>query len=96
MTGKCWQIDRWVIEPRAIIITKETEKTFTTESKDWRGDTRESKHMKASTNIFATWADAKAFLVQLAETALECAKQEVDRKRSALEEAKALKDPTHD
>jgi len=90
MIGECWQVDRWNKTPQKITIVKETEDTFTTAKKDWQGTMREWKSMKASTNIFATWDAAKAWMIEQAEESLEYAKREVDRKRSELETIKQL------
>jgi hypothetical protein len=47
--------------------------------------------MKRGRNIFATWDEAKLFMIQQAEESLEYVKRNVDSARSALEVAKALK-----
>jgi hypothetical protein len=91
MIGDCWEVDRWTEEPKKIKIIKETEKMAVIETVGWRGEKRENKVMKRGHNIFSTWEEAKQYLVNSAMKSLDYAKQEVDRRRSALELAKALK-----
>lgn len=91
MIGDCWVVDRWSRKPEPIRIIAETEKTITIERIDWRGMAQKTKGMKRCHNIFATWEDAKAWMIKDAEDRLFSAKQEVDRRRSDLELKKALK-----
>jgi hypothetical protein len=90
MIGECWEVDRWSREPKAIKIIRETAKTATIAETRW-GKMEEVKIRTDNRNIFATWEEAKAWMVKHAEEALEYAKREVDRKRSELEVIKALK-----
>jgi hypothetical protein len=91
MIGNCWKVDRWAREPEPIEIVRETDKCYFTMYTRWKGKPEERRELKQGHNIFATWDDAKAFMVSEAESALDYAKREVDRKRSALEAVKALK-----
>jgi hypothetical protein len=93
MIGECWEVDRWSKEPKAILILRETACQIVVESVGWRGEKREQKCMKRGRNIFATWTEAKAWMVDAAANSLKYAKQEVDRRRSELERIKALKEP---
>ena len=94
MIGKCWTVDRWSQAPQEITIVKETAKTYTESIvSSWDGKPHEYKRMKDSNNVFATWIEAKAWMVQNAMDNLDYAKQEVDRLRSKLETIKALKEP---
>lgn len=91
MIGECWEVTRWSHAPEKIKIISETEKTYTEEKIDWNKKPYTSRSMKAGKHVFATWDEAKAFMVSYAEEALEAAKRNVDRARSVLEVAKALK-----
>jgi transcription initiation factor TFIIIB Brf1 subunit/transcription initiation factor TFIIB len=91
MVGKCWKVGQWSRRPEPIEIVRETEKCYFFMVTDWRNKQEERRELKDGNNIFATWEEAKAWMVSSAEKSLEYAKQEVDRKRSALEVIKVMK-----
>lgn len=91
MIGDCWTIN-YSGDIVPIKIIKETEKMVTTERYDeWSKKTYQDRRMKRGIVLFETWNEAKAYVIKRAEDSLEGAKREVDRRRSALEVAKALK-----
>jgi hypothetical protein len=91
MIGNCWKVDRWSRNPLPIEIKRETDKCYFFMCSGWKGAPEERRELKRGNNIFGSWEDAKAYMIAEAEKSLEYAKQEVDRKRSALEVVKAMK-----
>lgn len=92
MIGNCWKVTRYSRKPEPIEIIRETEKTYTYLANSFFSNRiEERREAKRGNSIFSTWDETKAYMVSQAEDALEYAKQEVDRKRSALEVVKALK-----
>lgn len=91
MIGDCWTINySGNIVP--IKIIKETEKTILVERiRSYDNRVCQERRMKRAVPLFATWDEAKAYVVKRAEDSLEGAKRRVDQARSALEVAKALK-----
>ena len=90
MIGDCWEIGGWDDRIKPIKVISETSKMVTFE-RDGVSRPYQMRRMKSSVSIFATWEEAKAYKVELAEKELKYAKQRVDLKRSELELAKALK-----
>jgi len=91
MIGKCWKVDRWCRKPEPIDIVRETEKCYFFMVTGWKNKQEERRELKDGHNVFATWDEAKAWMVSDAAKTLEYAKQEVDRRRSELEAVKAMK-----
>jgi biotin synthase-related radical SAM superfamily protein len=89
MTGECWEVTSYGREPDPISIVSETEKSIIVR-KVWREIVSQSRRMKNGMNLFATWPEAKAYIVSRAEMSLEYAKEQVAQRQAELEAARAL------
>jgi len=79
MTGKCWEVGKYDSEPQPVEVVKETEAKVSIKE-TWFGEQiRQSWRMKRGLHLFATWEEARAYIVEIARTKRDIAVRELAR-----------------
>lgn len=83
-----YMVDSWRDKPRKVEVLKQTDKTVTIFDPEWG---LERKYVNP--DIFDSFEQAKAFLIEKQERKLQSMRLDLDRENGRLGNLKGMKDP---